>query len=135
MVFNPYMFVGSALKDASEDAWDTADHNALIPSLFKVKALVFADTPYTALDTDFIITADTTSGSITINLPTAAGGSNSLRKHYIIMKLVAANTLTLDGSGAETINGSATKAITNISEGVYLFSDGTNWRYPIWRTT
>jgi hypothetical protein len=135
MVFDVYKFTGTAIKDSGEDAVDTADWNNAVDSLFKVTALTSADSPYTALDTDFIITADTTGGSITINLPTAANGASKPRKHYIIMKLVAANTLTLDGNGAETINGSATKAITNISEGVYLFSDGSNWRYPLWRTT
>ena len=57
---------------------------------------------------DDLVLVDTTSGSITIKLPFI---DDAQRKVYVIKKLVAGNTLTVDGSGTETIDG-GTVAVT-----------------------
>jgi hypothetical protein len=71
-------------------------------------------TPHTVL-------ADTTAGNITLNLPTAASMKG---KYLYAVKTAGANTLTWDGDASETIDGSATKAVTTNSR---IFSDGTSW--------
>lgn len=69
--------------------------------------------------------ANTTSGNITFNLPSAATVGNG--KGFVFKKGAAANTLTLTPSGSETINGSssATRSLNNVVFSIY--SDGANW--------
>ena len=70
-----------------------------------------------------VILGDTTSNSITVNLPTAVGNTAI----FSVKKTVAANTLTVDGLSTETIDGGLTAAWTSIYEAITLVSDGTNW--------
>jgi hypothetical protein len=58
---------------------------------------------------DDTILADTTSGSVTLTLPPAA---SMLDRCLTVKKMAAANTVTLDGDGGETIDGAATLAWT-----------------------
>ena len=37
------------------------------------------------------------------------------------------NTVTIDGNGTETIDGSLTKTLPSIYDSVYIVSDGSNW--------
>jgi hypothetical protein len=64
---------------------------------------VSSDTTLT--ENDDIVQVDTTSGTVTVNLPAAAATPG---KRYDIKKMVAANTVTLDAAGSDTIDGSAT---------------------------
>ena len=57
----------------------------------------------TATDNDDVILVDSTAGSVTVNLPPSRRG-----KELILKKIVAANSMILDGNGAETIDGVAT---------------------------
>ena len=70
--------------------------------------------------------ADSTSGNITLTLPAIAGVAPYTI--YSVMKMVAANSVVIDGNGAETIEGSATLTLTTRFERVDLYSDGTQWR-------
>jgi len=65
---------------------------------------------------------DTTSGAITANLPTAVG----LKGRYKTFVNSGTNNLTLDGFGAETINGSGTYVVAS---GAFttIMSNGINW--------
>lgn len=67
------------------------------------------------------VLADTTAGNITLTLPKAAY-AKGVRLRGV--KTAGANTLTWDGDGSETIDGSATKAITT---NACIFSNGTAW--------
>lgn len=79
-------------------------------------------TTATQLATDEVILGDTTAGGFTITLlPLASWANRSL----VILKLVAANTLTIDGSGAETVNNSATVALTARYSYRRIFNTGT----------
>lgn len=67
----------------------------------------------------------TISGTLpyTVNLPTAT----SMRGRTVIFKTLVAGTATLDGSGAETIDGASTATIT-VQYGVLrLYCNGTTW--------
>ena len=73
--------------------------------------------------TDHTKLCDCTSNAITVNLDAANAGIQ-----YTIKKTDAsANAVTIDGFGAETIDGAATKVINTQYESVTIVSDGTNW--------
>jgi hypothetical protein len=71
-----------------------------------------------------IIKCDTTSGGITVTLPTAVGNKALL----IIKKVAGSGALTIDGNGTETIDGGTTATIIKVYESVTLVSDNSNWQ-------
>lgn len=75
-------------------------------------------------ETHSIVTANTNTGSITVTLPSVASSDN---RTYTIVKTDAANNLTIDGNGAETINGSATQVYTDNYARITVICDGTEW--------
>jgi hypothetical protein len=81
-------------------------------------------TTYTATATDSVLLVDSTSGNITINLPAAALSTGQL---LTVKKTVAANTVTLDGSGSETIDGATTLAMTAQWASRTIVCNGTAW--------
>jgi len=78
----------------------------------------------TALVTDGVIFLNAASNDVTLTLPTAAAGDGQV----LIVKRIdaSAQVVTIDGDAAETIDGSATKALVSL-ETVRLISDGTEW--------
>ena len=79
---------------------------------------------FTADTASCIYTCDTTSASITMTLPAVA---SSTGLHYMIKKIVAANSLIVDGSGGELIDGAATLTATAIYAGLHFYCDGAAW--------
>ncbi len=79
---------------------------------------------YTATTDDHTIRVDTTGGNVTIALPAASGNAGRM---FVIKKTVAANTVTVDPSGAETIDGSSTITLTSQYEHVRVQCNGTSW--------
>lgn len=75
-------------------------------------------------DDDYLTLVDTTAGNATITLPSVA---SCLGRIYVFKKLVAANTLTIDGDGAETIDGAATQAVTNQYHLIKVMAGPTEW--------
>jgi hypothetical protein len=75
--------------------------------LFAIKRLTSADSPYDMNVNDSILICDTTGGSITINLLPALDWQE---KRISIKKIIAANTVTIEPSGAETIDDAANLA-------------------------
>ena len=63
----------------------------------------------TLTENDDLVLVNTTSGSVTVTLPPA---SNIPGTVFRVKKMVAANTVTIDADGSETIDGSATVAFT-----------------------
>lgn len=72
-----------------------------------------------------VILADATSGAITITLPDAESALD--RVYYIKKTDVSANTVTIDGENAETIDGAITETLTAQFETIQIVSDGTEW--------
>lgn len=64
---------------------------------------------FNATDRDHIIRADSTSNTITINLPPASG---AIGREYKIKRVAGANNVTVKGAGGELIDGSNTQVIT-----------------------
>lgn len=80
---------------------------------------------FTAAATDYTLLCDATSGAITANLPAAASNAGRI---YLVKKVDAsANAVTLDGDGAETIDGAATYALTVQWQSVTVQCNGTGW--------
>jgi hypothetical protein len=77
----------------------------------------------TGLLTDGVVLL-TGTGTYTWTLPSAAGVAGL---KMLFKKTGASGVVTLDGSGAETIDGAATLAITAQNRAVEIMSDGTNW--------
>ena len=76
-------------------------------------------------DTHFTVLVDASGGNRTITLPAAAGIGG---RYYNIKKTDSSiNTVTIDGNGAETIDGKTTKVITTQYENATIQSDGVNW--------
>lgn len=75
--------------------------------------------------THFTVLVDGALGSYTITLPSAASAANRI---YVIKKIDAtANTVTIDGDGAETIDGASNTVLTAQWESVTIQSNGTSW--------
>lgn len=89
-----------------------------------IASLTDADSPYSLAVGTGMASADTTSGSITINLYTAVGNQG---KRVIIKKTASANTVTIEPDGSETIDGQAQFLLLGIDDSVTLISNGSNW--------
>jgi hypothetical protein len=72
-----------------------------------------------------VVLVDATAGAVTITLPAAnvsAGRSITVKKTD-----ASVNAVTIDGSGAETIDGATTKSLPAQYDSVTVFCDGTQW--------
>lgn len=91
-----------------------------------VKTITNADSPYTALVTDGVILVDASGGPVTVVLQPAAI-QPELRQ--VVKKTDASvNAVTVDGDGAETIDGAANASLANQNDFVDVISDGTNYQ-------
>lgn len=80
---------------------------------------------YTATALDHTIAVDCTSGNITISLPSASGITGRI---YVFKKTDSStNKIVLDGSGAQTIDGSGTYDIVKQYQSLTVQSTGSNW--------
>jgi len=81
---------------------------------------------YTALTDDDVIEVDASVGAVTITLYAVSG--NTGRQVSIIKIDSSANAVTVDGNGAETINGATTQVINAQWDVMRLYNNGTAWR-------
>jgi len=91
------------------------------------ESILANSTGYTVTDNDgysYIMVSSSCSAK-TITLPTAADNSN----REVTIKKVDSNSgyVTIDGEGAETIDGSTTKRLATQYSFMQLISDGTEW--------
>jgi hypothetical protein len=82
-------------------------------------------TTYSAEATDSTILCNATGAAFTVTLPKAA----SCKGHVLILKKVDAsgNAITVDGNGAETVDGAANYPLAAQWDSVTVQSDGTNY--------
>jgi N-methylhydantoinase B/oxoprolinase/acetone carboxylase alpha subunit len=86
-------------------------------------ATVFTTT-MTNNDFDLIVTGAT--AAVTVNLPDAT--TLTPGRPYSVVKDAAAFTVTIDPSGAQTINGAATLVLAaSAFHGAIFFTDGVAW--------
>ena len=74
---------------------------------------------------DYMLLCDATSAAITVTLPAAASNAGRV---ILVKKIdVSANAVTIDGAGAETIDGAATQSTTTQWTSFSVQCDGTGW--------
>jgi hypothetical protein len=74
---------------------------------------------------DRIVLADATGGAFAVTLPAAA---NSDAAFYGVKAIdVSGGAVTVDGDGAETIDGAASVVLVTQYQSVFVMSDGTQW--------
>lgn len=81
---------------------------------------------YTATIFDEVILADATVAAFTITLPTAASAKGKVLT--VKATSVAGGNVTIDGDGAELIDGAATVVISTTNRSYVIASDGTGWQ-------
>lgn len=83
---------------------------------------------YSASTLDSTILCDATAGAFTVTLPPAGGLPTNKGLVLRIKKIDSSvNAVTVDGSGAETIEGSASVSLSAQWDGVLLQSTGSAW--------
>lgn len=80
---------------------------------------------YTVTTSDTVILADATSGTIAITLPTAASAAG----YRFFVKRIdnSGNSVTVDRSGSDTIDGATSHTISVQYTSLTLVSNGSNW--------
>jgi len=97
----------------------------IIDSSLTVKGVItVTSTTIDVIDGNFTILADCGLNAITINLPAALDNKGRILNIKLINNT---NSLTIDGNGSETIDGSTTIVLNSLNEGVTLICDGNNW--------
>ncbi|MGI9485415.1 MAG: hypothetical protein ACR2RF_05945 [Geminicoccaceae bacterium] len=88
-------------------------------------------TDYTVLTTDkgFLILVDASSGAVTVTLPAAATAADGFFI-YVLKTDSSTNAVTIDGDGAETIDGQTTLLLGNQHEAALVVTNGTAWFAP-----
>ena len=79
---------------------------------------------YTATAADYMIGVDTTSGNVTVTLPTAASAAGQA---YVVKKVAGGNNAVIDAAGAELVDGAATQTISTLWASLTVRSTGTTW--------
>jgi hypothetical protein len=78
------------------------------------------------LSTDHTLLVSASSAAVTLSLP--AAGTNTATKHLVFQKTDStANTVTIDGDGSETIDGSTTYLLRNRYQTVILEAGFSSW--------
>lgn len=86
------------------------------------------NSPYTTGAGDQVLLCDTSAANRTINLITASGNNGV---HYLI-KNIGGGQCTIDGAGAETIDGGSTAVLTVQYEAIELVAQSTGARWHIY---
>lgn len=112
--------------DPPTNAIWTEDNITTLGQLVTLTSTKTSNYTVTTSDRDALIRVDVSGGSRTIFLPAAATAGSGF--NVKIKKInSSANTVTIDGSGAETIDGSATFVISANYGYCELYCDGTTW--------
>jgi hypothetical protein len=113
-----------------DDIPEPVDPTASLSDFAKPLTEVSTDTSgtvsLTAADFGKLRLANTASGSITYNLPSAAAVGNG--KPIGIKKTSPSNSVTLDASGSDVIDGGATYTWMPDDQTIWITSDGANWQ-------
>ena len=98
------------------DDLPASEYNNLVEHVYRNVQTKSAN--YTANIGDVVLASNT----ITISLPSGHSAGDR-----VIVKNIGTGTITIDGDGAETIDGSATYDLNYQYESVTCISNGTNW--------
>lgn len=102
-----------------------ANENAVEAAVNALSAYTPTITTYTAQAADNVLSADATTGSFTITLPTAVGIAG---KQYTVKKVdYSVNTVTIATTSSQTIDGSPTAILVFTNHFITVVSNGANW--------
>lgn len=90
-----------------------------------IKTITFADSPYTVEAGDYRLLVDCALGAVTVNMP--AIGATPGRELGVKKIDATANAVTIDGDGAETIDGGATALLNLQYQAIDMQDGGTEW--------
>ncbi len=121
----PVAQLGSGPPDGTKFLRDDRVWSVVPTPLLGIKAITFADTPYTVLAADDLIVVDATSGAVTLTLPAVA--SSNGRQIRAKKTDASANVVKVDGNGAETVDGAADLDLLLQHEVAAVVCDGTEW--------
>jgi hypothetical protein len=110
------------VSTTTDNGVDELQVNGSISGIGFKQAYVTKTGAYTATNDDYVI--DCTSGTFTVTLPASSGRTGRI----LIIKNSGAGTITVDGNGAETIDGAATYSLAVQYATIQIISDGTNWK-------
>lgn len=123
------------ITDSSGSTIQTIDNikGAIDTSSFKTEASAFimpvlaktSDYVVTTTDLGSLISADSTSATVTLTLPSASSSGNG--KILAVRKASASNTVTVAADGSDTINAAATYSITTNKAAIFFVTDGSDW--------
>lgn len=83
------------------------------------------DSPYTVdVDVTQILITDSSSGTVTVNLPAVASSSGKI---LTVKHTGSSNNTVLDGASSETIDGATTLTLTTQYAVATVFCDGSTW--------
>lgn len=118
----PVANLGSGTPDGSKFLRD--DGAFVAPSATLTTTVSTKTTTYTSTTADDVLLADGAGGSFTITLHAASTWTKPLTIKKI--NTGTTNNITIDGNASETIDGAATRVITQQYESVTLVSNGSN---------
>jgi hypothetical protein len=110
------------INSSTDNGVDKLQVEGSISGIGMKQAYVTKTGAYTATNADYVI--DCTSGTFTVTLPASSGRTGRI----LIIKNSGAGTITVDGNGAETIDGAATYSLAVQYATIQIISDGTNWK-------
>jgi len=94
--------------------WGTDDRRLRdMVARLQARTVLHVATATTLTAAQDIVLVDTTAGSVTVTLPDARAHAGKI---YDIKKIPAANTLTVQASGSDTVDGGASSAWTTALE-------------------
>jgi len=121
---HPSVFVVNKTNDVSWVRWfhELKNH---VQYLLTGTAVTSPTVDYTVLLTDHVLLVDASAAAVTVTLPLTADTNG---QSFKIKKIdSSSNTVTIDGNGSETIDGSTTQIIYFQYDAIEVHSDGTNW--------
>ena len=89
------------------------------------KSILVGDTPYTAANELYIL-ANPVGGNIVVNLPAVSGNNGLIYKIKNSDITLTGNTVTVDASTTETIDGNLTIVLNDL-EAIEIVCDGVSW--------
>ena len=104
--------------------WDDLDTDLALTTVSKTATFSVAATEF-----NFTYLVDSSSGSVTINLPAVANVFNGFVVRFKAVDLT--NSVTIDADGSETIDGETTKTIDAEDDIIEIVSDDTGWQITV----
>ena len=104
-----------------------AHQSAAVPATFYWNGTAVAASPYAVKPADAVLWVSTAAAARTINLPPVRFNAERVLTIVDSTGNAGANNITLDGNGAETINGAATHVLAVNRASVTIHCTGTEW--------